>query len=156
MAVSTKLQSVANYFLYVANRSGMSINNKKLQKLVYYAQAWHLVLCNDSLFEDQIEAWVNGPVVKDLWSQYNVHYTGPIPAAQVMEPSLTPEVKRVLDEVWQVYGKFDADYLVELVHSESPWLKAREGLDENLPSRREITIESMREYYALVLEDAQK
>src|ERR1017187_7440558 len=42
----------------------------KLQKLVYYSQAWGLVWDEEPLFPERIEAWANGPVVREL---YDVH-----------------------------------------------------------------------------------
>ena len=55
--------------------------------------------------------------------------------------------KEVLDMVWDVYGKFDGKYLVNLTHTEEPWLKARQGLNQNSISQNIITNESMAAYY---------
>lgn len=54
---------VAKFFIHLANETGSYISNLKLQKLVYYAQAWHLALHDTPLFEDDFEAWVHGSVV---------------------------------------------------------------------------------------------
>ena len=35
---------IANYFIALANETGSYLSNLKLQKLVYYAQAWYLAL----------------------------------------------------------------------------------------------------------------
>ena len=63
----TSALTVADYFLYKANKEKKPITNKKLQKLVYYAQAWSLVLNNKKLFSEPIEAWVHGPAVRSLY-----------------------------------------------------------------------------------------
>ena len=42
----------------------------KLQKLLYYCQAWYLVWNERPLFRENIEAWANGPVIREL---YNFH-----------------------------------------------------------------------------------
>ena len=60
---------VARTFLYMD-----SMSHKKLQKLCYYAQAWYVTIKNKPLFEDDIEAWVHGPVVPSLYSQYKTKY----------------------------------------------------------------------------------
>lgn len=45
---------VAEYFIHCSNKAGIPITNKKLQKLVYYAQAWSLVLNDTKLFSEKI------------------------------------------------------------------------------------------------------
>ena len=52
---------VALYFIKKGVDEKNPITNKKLQKLVYYSQAWSLVLNNEKLFNEKIEAWVHGP-----------------------------------------------------------------------------------------------
>jgi len=62
MALTT-VSKIANYFIYVANETGSYLSNLKLQKLLYYAQAWHLALYGISLFDEEFEAWIHGPVI---------------------------------------------------------------------------------------------
>jgi uncharacterized phage-associated protein len=50
------------------------IDTFRLQKLVYYCQAWHLVWEGDALFPQQIEAWSGGPVVRELYEQHRARY----------------------------------------------------------------------------------
>jgi uncharacterized phage-associated protein len=42
----------------------------KLQKLVYYSEAWHLAYFERPLIPEDFEAWVHGPVVRSLWDHY--------------------------------------------------------------------------------------
>ena len=42
----------------------------KLQKLIYYSQAWSLVWDDEPLFPERIEAWINGPVVPELYERH--------------------------------------------------------------------------------------
>jgi uncharacterized phage-associated protein len=63
-----KAQDVAEYFLtLVDDEAGDSLSNLKLQKLVYYAQGFHLALTEKPLFDEAIEAWEHGPVVPGLY-----------------------------------------------------------------------------------------
>ena len=76
----TSAQTVANHFVELLHDQG-GISNLKLQKLLYYAQAWHLALYGEPLFRDRIEAWVHGPVVPPVfgafkhnkWQPYRFH-----------------------------------------------------------------------------------
>src|SRR5260363_307462 len=59
---------VANYFLtLVEEEVGDALSNLKIQKLVYYAQGFHLALFSRPLFENAIEAWTHGPVIL-IWT----------------------------------------------------------------------------------------
>src|SRR5689334_5878093 len=43
------------------------VSAMKLEKLVYYCQAWSLVWDERPMFSERIEAWANGPVCPDLY-----------------------------------------------------------------------------------------
>jgi uncharacterized phage-associated protein len=54
---------------YILQKQG-SMTAWKLQKLVYYSQAWALVWDQKPLFPERIEAWANGPVSPDLYQKH--------------------------------------------------------------------------------------
>src|SRR5260221_3271487 len=69
---------VADYFIRLANETGSFISNLKLQKLVYYAQAWHLGIKGAPLFQEDFQAWVHGPVIPELYQKYKSFAWQPI------------------------------------------------------------------------------
>ena len=143
---------VGKYFIYLANQEKEPITNKKLQKLVYYSQAWSLVLNDKKLFEDQIEAWVHGPAVRSLYVQYKKFGFNPITEdVDVSSIKLPNDDKKLLDDVWKVYGKLDAEYLEILTHSEDPWQDARRDLQSYENSNNGIAVESMKKFYSAKL-----
>lgn len=150
--------TVAEYFIDKANKENKPITNKKLQKLVYYAQAWSLVLQNKKLFNEKIEAWVHGPAIKSLYVKYKSFGFNAIKkeANIVSLKSLSLPDKRLLDSVWSVYGGLDASYLEMLTHSETPWKEAREGLQSSESSENEISTKTMKTFYSEKLENANK
>jgi len=152
-----KAIDVAKYFIHLANQEKKPITNKKLQKLVYYSQAWSLVLNNKKLFSEPIEAWVHGPAVRSLYGQYKNFGFSPI--TENIDASLikvSGKNKELLDEVWKLYGKLDPGYLEMLTHSEKPWQDARNGLQSYENSNNEITPKAMKSFYSLKLEEATK
>ena len=153
----SKIESVAQYFIYLSNRDKKSITNNKLQKLVYYAQAWSLVFNNKKLFNDPIEAWIHGPAVRKLYLQYRNMGFGPI-QKDIDEKTIIIDKKdkAILDEVWTIYGKYDAEYLEILSHCEQPWQDTREGLQVYEGSSNEITRESMKQFYSAKLKKIQE
>lgn len=153
----TSALTVADYFLYKANKEKKPLTNKKLQKLVYYAQAWSLVLNDKKLFNEPIEAWVHGPAVRSLYCQYkNFGFSPIIKNVEESSIKIVSKDRELLDEVWNVYGKLDPDYLEMLTHSEKPWQDARNGLQSHQSSDNEINTKTMKSFYSTKLEEAKK
>ena len=116
-------RDVAKYFLSFSDEeTGDLISNLKLQKLIYYAQGFHLALFNSPLFDEPIEAWQHGPVVPEVYHAYKEHGGQGIPTPTGNDFScFTDEQKDVLDEVYAVYGQFSAWKLRNMTHEEAPW-----------------------------------
>ncbi|MCL5435238.1 MAG: DUF4065 domain-containing protein [Patescibacteria group bacterium] len=140
---------IAKYFIFKNAKDKRNLTNKKLQKLLYYAQAWNLVFNNKKLFNNEIEAWIHGPAVRSIYTRYKVFGFNNI-EDKIDEnefKNLTKDELRVLDTVWEVYGKYDAGYLEELTHSEEPWIKTRNNLLPYEGSTRVIPTALMKAYY---------
>jgi len=148
MAASNAIH-VAEALVNLSHEKHSPLTNLKLQKLLYYAQAWHLVLRNESLFSETIEAWVHGPVVPAIFRRYREYRWNPILAVSGISVSIP--LKKHLEEVWKVYGKFDASALERLTHSEQPWIEARSGLPLDAPSHNVISNRSMKIFYSSLL-----
>jgi uncharacterized phage-associated protein len=148
MVDSHSAEQIALVFVKKAKDEGASLTHKKLQKLLYYAQAWNLVFNDEKLFKEEIQAWVHGPVVAELYEKYKGLGANPfVINDDVSQPTLNEKEQSVIDSVWRVYGKFDGDYLEMLTHNEQPWIDARAGLESLEPSQTEITPKVMKEYY---------
>ncbi|OOF85718.1 Panacea domain-containing protein [Rodentibacter ratti] len=117
---------VANYFLAKhgnTTKDGDLISNLKLQKLVYYAQGFHLAFFGESLFEEAIEAWEHGPVVRPLYNTYKTHRNNALPIPSCFDDSLYPkQTANFLDCIYSNFGQFTAWKLREMTHQEEPWL----------------------------------
>ena len=123
---------VAKYFLSVEGDEG-EISNLKLQKLVYYAQGFSLALLDEPLFNEPIEAWMHGPVVASLYHRYSPYGSTSIPApAQFDAAVFTREQRRLLDDVYEVYGQYSAWKLRQLTHAEDPW---KDNYEEGVASK---------------------
>ena len=132
---------------YILKKKG-SMTTWKLQKLVYYCQAWSVVWDEEPIFDEPIEAWANGPVVRAL---FNIHQ-GNFKISSDDLPKGNPEEldkkqKETIDAVIRDYGDYNSQYLSDLTHMESPWLEARGSIPEGLYSDSEIPLESMHRYY---------
>ncbi len=143
----TSINAVADYFIRFSREVGDPITNLKLQKLVYYAQAWHLALKGERLMPAQFEAWVHGPVCVPLYQRFRRYSWNPI-SESVAAPELPAEVEKHLREVMEVYGGMSAWDLERLTHAEEPWRIARGDLPADEPSTAVIPDEEMRRFYA--------
>ncbi|MBM7624796.1 Panacea domain-containing protein [Sporohalobacter salinus] len=151
-------EDIANYFIARANVTGDLITNLKLQKLVYYAQAWHWTIYDEKLFEGKFEAWVHGPVLRSLYNEYKQFGWKPIEkddldrdALSKIRAKLGQEKVDFMEEVVEEYFGLSAYELERLTHVEDPWKKARAGLDPDQPSNKKIESSWMREYYSKFL-----
>jgi uncharacterized phage-associated protein len=143
-----KLLNVALFFLNVEKNNKKKINHKKLQKLSYYAQSWSLALYNKKIFNNNIEAWVNWPVIPELYRKYRSYWYMDITTDELFNKDLFDKYElKVLKEVYKIYWVYDSDYLVWLTHTERPWLEARWELEESSSSNNLITEESMKSFY---------
>ncbi len=133
---------VARYIL----RERGTLSTVKLQKLVYYSQAWHLVWEDVPLFPERIEAWANGPVVPDLYREHRGEFQRSSWKKGSIQ-NLTAAERATIDSILSFYGPKDAWLLSELTHRELPWKEARAGLPPGARGSSEISTASMAEYY---------
>lgn len=136
------IYSVANFFL-----SKESMTHKKLQKLCYFAQAWHLANYGTPLVPNRFEAWAHGPVSPDLYNRYRGWGWETIPQYIDRVSFENQSVQNLLDKVYDVYGDYTADQLESITHAEEPWEKARDGCALGAYSRNPISLADMRNYY---------
>jgi len=144
------IDDVASYFRYKLGQSeGSSLTPLKLQKLSYYAQAWSLVLLGRPLFCEEFEAWAHGPVNRNLYVQYADYGWNNIEPIErdSWTDLFTADELDVLNEIWEIYGDFDAKYLEKLTHDEEPWIEARHGLPEGAYCDSIIRQDTMKKFY---------
>ena len=131
---------------YILAKMG-SMTTMKLQKLVYYSQAWSLVWDEKPLFEEDIEAWANGPVVRDLFDYHRGMYE--ISAMPIGNPRLlNQEQQETVDAVLDYYADKSAQWLIDLTHMEDPWKQTRRGLQPLERGNRVMSLDTMADYYS--------
>ena len=120
----------------------------KLQKLVYYSQAWSLAWTDHPLFDEEIEAWAKGPVVPALYNRHRGQFRVAPGFFGGDANNLSLEEKDVVSRVLEFYGPRDPQWLSSLTHLESPWLEARKGLNPDDRGNSVISKAAMLEYYS--------
>lgn len=117
-----KAIDIANTFIEIGKDKPIPVSNMKLQKLLYYAQGWHLALAGKPLFEEALYKWNFGPVCPPVYVEFK-GYGG----EYIFEPSCSGQmlkdgIREFLELIWQMYGKHSAIQLSKLSHCESPWI----------------------------------
>lgn len=157
---SDRAEAVARYLLHLSLDEPESepITQMRLQKLLYYAQAWGLVSSGGkrSLFENPIEAWPHGPVVSSVYQAFKGYSKNPIdPHEASNPPSLSREDRAIVQWVWSHYKQFSAVALREMTHRHAPYERAwqrRESGGSNTIPTEEIADFFASKYDALVPE----
>ena len=139
------VDQVADTLIDLARKEGISISNLKLQKLMYYAQAWNLVFRGQPLFREEFEAWIHGPVIPQLFRRFKENRWEPITSE--VSPVNDKELREHLTKILKAYGRCAASQLEELTHIEEPWREARGNTPADVPSHNVISREIMRTFY---------
>ncbi|XZN98931.1 MAG: Panacea domain-containing protein [Microcoleus sp.] len=134
---------------YILTKTG-EMTAMKLQKLVYYSQAWSLVWDESPLFEEDIQAWANGPVVQVLYSDHRGQFkvNEDTFAGDGNVDALTPNQQDSIDKVLEALQDKSGQWLSELTHMESPWKDARGDLKPTERGDNVIPLAAIHEYYS--------
>lgn len=144
-------ENVAKYFVYLASRTPVGdnkeregITNLKLQKVLYFAQAYFLAKLDRPLFTDRIEAWAYGPVIPTVYRKYRANKSNPL-IDEEDKSTITDEDKKVLERIWETFGGYSAGKLVDITHGHTPWKDAYKSPTQVISNK------SLKEYYSPLL-----
>lgn len=153
---------VARYVINYSNKMNYSISNLKLQKLLYFIQAYYLAFTpsHKPCFSEEIEAWNFGPVVPSVYHEFKSFGGGDIPYVNSYyklgnennlwsieevpfdDNCISKEDKKIINDIIDKFSAFSAAELVELTHHQAPWK------DAYLPRQNVvITKDAIREYF---------
>jgi uncharacterized phage-associated protein len=147
-------QKIADYIIWSSHESGSFISNLKLQKLLYYVQAWHLAVFRRPLFPEKFQAWIHGPAIPELYDRYKSYRWRSIDE-EVERPDLGARTVAFIEEVLEEYGPLDARRLEQLTRREDPWIEARNGVPDDEPCSALIDENVMEMYYRQRLSQAE-
>ena len=123
-----------------------------LQKLLYFIQGVSLALYGKPIFKEDCRAWVHGPVYQEVYELFRDFKYNPIDDARFAlfdgaSEALTAEEKEVVDLVVHTFGMYGGKTLEKITHNEDPWVEAREGYDESIPSNELLSKKRIMTYY---------
>ena len=121
------IYDVAKWFLHVE-----AMTHKKLQKLLYFSYGIYMAQNNEScnninkaLFKNEFEAWVHGPVDPNIYRLFKHYGVNLICIEGIEKFNFSFDVLSALNKTIEIYGKYSADELEKITHSQAPWQNAR-------------------------------
>lgn len=136
-----------------------SMDQKKLQKLCFYAYSWYLYMFNDieegltnKLFKNDIEGWVHGPISRSLYGSYIFMVRERLSPSNFFKdiPDSDTEIQNFLSDIYNVFGSYTGNQLESMTHNEIPWKESRKGLAPSEPGRKIIKDSTMYAQCALL------
>jgi uncharacterized phage-associated protein len=143
---------IAEWFVrYSAEELGAPVDPMSLEKLIYYAQAFHFVLKDEPLFPDELQAWKWGPVIPVVYKKYATYGADPI-ILPLGGPttSLGRGIEKFLIEVVDFFRRHTAVNLSRATHLERPWIEASQSSDNT------ISQSSLKQFYSSLIEDGER
>lgn len=146
------VQQVANWFLYKE-----SMDQKKLQKLCYFAYSWYLYYCNEieeglnnRLFKNDIQGWVHGPVSYELYRTFPFKGMEYLTHARGYDSIPDDDIQTIgiLEDVYNTYKCYTGNQLEAMTHMEAPWIESREGLEPYEPGHVVLKDETIFNYFS--------
>lgn len=151
------MAAITDVCYYIINRltadADSDLNTLKLQKLLYYVQAWHLAFYGKPIFVGRFQAWVHGPVNREIYDLYKdqKYLYSAIGVDDIKDPSfedrLSDDEKLHIDSVLDVYAKYTPSQLEYMTHREEPWIAARKDVPRFQRSENLIEESLMESYY---------
>ena len=126
-----------------------------LQKQLYFIQGIYSALYGRPIFGEDCRAWIHGPVYPEVYDLFRDFKYNPIDDARFAllegtEGALTEDEKREVELVENTFGIYGVKVLEKITHNEEPWLEARKGYDDSIPSSALLPKERIMQYYIAV------
>ena len=126
-----------------------------LQKLLYFIQGVYSALYGKPVFAEECRAWIHGPVYTEVFDLFRDFKYNPIDDARFAllegaEDALTDDEKKVIDLVVNTFGMYGGKVLERITHNETPWIEARKGYGDSIPSNELLPKERIMKYYMAV------
>ena len=151
---------ICRYIINYSNDKEYDISNLKLQKLLYFIQAYFLIETKQPCFKEVIEAWDFGPVVPVVYNEYKQYAGTHIPyiesyleydtnniwdsikRIEYNDNIISTNDKKLIEDVVDKLSNYTATDLVSITHKQEPWINTYRENKHN-----EITNQMLYDYF---------
>lgn len=145
----SKIDSVIGYLLNQCE----DITPLSLQKALYYVQGFYYAFYHTFIFNEDCEAWVHGPVYRDIYFRYRDYHFDTINSPEDFDVSVfSSSEKAILDSVVRNLCCYSGKVLEEFTHAENPWLQTRGDLPVDVGTDKAISKDLIGAYFSTVKE----
>ncbi|WP_051662771.1 Panacea domain-containing protein [Flavobacterium sp. KJJ] len=147
---------LAGEILKRAKEQNIGISNMSLQKLLFIANGLYLAKKGKPLFNEPIEVWPYGPVIKSVYHEFKEYGNTdikkiPIAYTMNLDKEFDATANEAINFALQVAQNLNAIQLSNWTHlPESPWANARNNNDDY------ISNESIAEYFQRFIEQQEQ
>lgn len=149
------INTIADYIiLRLTSDEENTLINLKLQKLLYYLQAWSLGINNERFLNCEFEAWVHGPVSRDLYNRFKASKTlysfiskNDVDKENTSYMGIDEKDKNFINYILDNYAGFSGTELEAMTHKDLPWIEARHGIGPMDSCNQVISEDTMKEFY---------
>jgi len=142
------IQRVCDYLIGVQG-ARKTLTVLKLQRLLYFAQGWHLAFYGDPFFDGRFQAWAQGPINRKIYDRFAGRpLDSELTAADVSKDfdvtSVSQQESNHIHSVLEAYERGEDSSFNEIISRDAPWLEARRGCLEH--HQREVEEGNMRRF----------
>ena len=121
--------AVADKLVRLSLEEENPVTPMQVQKLSYFCHAWMLGLGHGPLFQDAVESWQYGPVIRALYHALKRHGRKHITEPLLDRPAqFSDQEDKIIRVIWQRYGHLDGGRLSRMTHATgSPWEQVYQG-----------------------------
>ena len=136
------VMTIVNFFIdFAINSDEEKMTNARINKLLYFAQGWHLARTGRPLFKANIQAWPLGPVVPVVYNKLKKYNDEKILSiiGDYSPSSISSEELSLLIDVMNCYGSYPTSKLISMTHKkDSPWAKVYKEHHSNIIEQNSI------------------
>lgn len=133
---------ISKFIINYSNRKNYNIQMLKLQKLLYFVQAYFICNTKKKCFKEKIEAWEFGPVIPEVFEEYKQFGNADIPANSFDEKEISKTHRKMIKDVIKEFKDHSITQVTKITQNQTPWQKAYKPNEKN-----EITPESIKEFF---------
>lgn len=149
---NSKIYLITEYIL----KNNEDITNMSIQKILYFINGFSKKFLNYKIITDKCEAWVHGPVYRDLYLAFCTYYKNFIDFNDLIvnkEIELDKKEKAYIDKIIPFFENYSGSALRNMSHLTDPWIIARNGINDNEFSNKIIDEKDIDTYFDKIIEE---
>lgn len=117
----TKVEKIASNVIWYAHQIQQPITNLQLQKILYLIQGTFLASFNEPCFDDDIVAWISGPIVENIFYKYGCIYGADAIWEDGTPPTMSQDKWNIITSIIEKCLKCSPPDLAKIILNQAPY-----------------------------------